>query len=368
MFRGFGRTGDVASVHRDRDKWRVRWRLNGEQQSQTFRTKSEAQAWASMVEADLARGVALDPLGSRVTFTEYADAWAANGAGAWRRGTRDGHHANLARVTFGARRLTAIRPTEIQAWVTALAGSYAPSTVESSYRTVAAVFRAAVDDRLIPVTPCKGIRLPKDDRTPDERARALDGATVTALIDALPTGPWADYARVMVLTGVRPAEAAGITRDRVNPLRRTLTIDRQLGHNAPHDFGPTKTAASVRTVPLSDAAFDVLARRIEDVAPGDLIFRTRQGGPLAPSTRSTAWGKARRDLAATETPLPAVGQAWHILRHTYASASLAGGMDIATLSRMLGHKTVAETLETYSHMIPGRDDMHRNAAAAVLGL
>lgn len=356
----------MASVHRDRDRWRVRWRLDGEQQSQTFRTKSEAQAWASMVEADLARGVALDPLGSRVTFTDYANAWAANGV--WRPGTRAVHAANLARVTFGARRLTDLRPTEIQAWVKALAESYAPSTVESSYRTVAAVCRAAVDDRLIATTPCKGIRLPKDDRTPDERARALDGATVAALIDALPAGPWADFARVMVLTGVRPSEAAGITRDRVNPLRRTLTIDRQLSRVAPYDLAPTKTAASVRTVPLSDAACDVLMRRIEDVAPGDLIFRSRQGGPLVHSTQSTAWAKARRTLARTDTPLPGAGYSWHTLRHTYASASLAGGMDIATLSRMLGHKTVAETLETYSHMIPGRDDMHRNAAAAVLGL
>jgi hypothetical protein len=66
----------MASVHRDREKWRVKWRdAGGRQHSRTFRTKIDAQGFAATVEADKHRGVGIDPAGARVTFDAYAAAW-----------------------------------------------------------------------------------------------------------------------------------------------------------------------------------------------------------------------------------------------------------------------------------------------------
>jgi len=76
---------------------------------------------------------------------------------------------------------------------------------------------------------------------------------VTALASVVPPR----YRALVVLaagTGLRQGEAFGLTADRVNFLKRCLTVDRQLlgQENGRPRFGPPKTAASVRTVPLPD--------------------------------------------------------------------------------------------------------------------
>jgi site-specific recombinase XerD len=64
--------------------------------------------------------------------------------------------------------------------------------------------------------------------------------------------------------------------------------------------------------------------------------------------------------------LPPAVRGWHALRHTYASTLLAEGTDLATVSRLMGHASIAETAQTYAHALPGRDDAARNVAAAAL--
>jgi integrase len=61
---------------------------------------------------------------------------------------------------------------------------------------------------------------------------AIKGA-MTARLAAMVT--------MMAGTGLRPGEAAGVTVDRVDFLRRTLRVDRQLVQTRPPSFGPPKT-------------------------------------------------------------------------------------------------------------------------------
>ena len=54
---------------------------------------------------------------------------------------------------------------------------------------------------------------------------------------------------------------------------------------------------------------------------------------------------------------------FHALRHTHASALIADGIDVVTISRRLGHCSPAFTLRVYAHMFAPTD----NAAAAAIG-
>ena len=56
---------------------------------------------------------------------------------------------------------------------------------------------------------------------------------------------------------------------------------------------------------------------------------------------------------------------FHDIRHTFATVALAEGVDYKTLSAMLGHYSVAFTLDTYAHVT---DDMIHDAAAKVSGV
>ncbi len=87
--------------------------------------------------------------------------------------------------TFGDRALSSVRPSGIQAWVRGISDTLAPATVEVAYRYVAAIFRAAVADRVIASSPCTGVNLPRKAR---HEVVPLATEAVEALIEAIRTG------------------------------------------------------------------------------------------------------------------------------------------------------------------------------------
>ena len=119
------------------------------------------------------------------------------------------------------------------------------------------VFAAAVDDRLIGHSPCVKISLPKRDDTEVEPLRVEE---VEALAGALPHR----YRAIVMFAagmGLRQGECLGLTVDRVDFLRRQVRVDRQMPavSNGEPVFGPPKTRASVRTVPMPSVITDLLA-------------------------------------------------------------------------------------------------------------
>jgi integrase len=54
---------------------------------------------------------------------------------------------------------------------------------------------------------------------------------------------------------------------------------------------------------------------------------------------------------------------FHTLRHTYASALIAGGADVVKVQRALGHATATVTLTTYAHLWPDSEDATRAISA-----
>ena len=122
------------------------------------------------------------------------------------------------------RSIASICTSEVQAWVKGLSDRLSPGTVEAVFRGFASVCRSAVHDRLIAFNPCEGIKLPKKEV---HRVVPLETAEVRALIDAMP-----DRYRVAAVVGdgagLRQGEIFGLTVDRLDFPRRTLTVDRQL--------------------------------------------------------------------------------------------------------------------------------------------
>ena len=155
-------------------------------------------------------------------------------------------------------------------------------------------------------------------------------------------------------TGVRQGECFGLTVDRIDMLRREVTIDRQLVSvgGTGTDFGPPKTPASVRTIPLPQVVVDALAAHLARTRSGEdgLVF-TLDGRPDHPAggsdTSGGPWLEGRRSAAGTGI---------HALRHYYASLLIRHGESVKTVQARLGHASAAETLDTYSHLWPDSDD------------
>src|SRR5262245_1492812 len=369
----------MGSVRRRPDgKWRARYRdPAGREHAKHFRRKIDADRWLTTVEADIVRGIYVDPNAGKVTVREYAEKWRLAQV---HRPTSIAHVETMLRrhlyPTFGDRQLVSILPSEVQAWVRRLSESLAPSTVKVIHGITATIFKAAVADRRITASPCVGVRLPKE-----EPRRIIPPSTgqVIALVRALPDR----YRAIAVLaagTGLRQGEIFGLTDDRIDFLRRLIRVDRQLVLVQGHDpfLAAPKTRRSHRSVPLPDVVLDALAAHFKIFPPAGVTIRV--GGPATDCVlvqlvfttddrepiRRTWFSGAVWQSAASTAGLPA-GTGLHALRHYYASLLIRHGESVKTVQERLGHATAAETLDTYSHLWPDSDDRTREAIDLVLG-
>lgn len=74
-----------------------------------------------------------------------------------------------------------------------------------------------------------------------------------------------------------------------------------------------------------------------------------------------------RSLQRTLMRLGLPRRRFHDLRHTFAALALEAGEDLATVSRALGHTSVATTADAYMHVTPAMQDRLALRMAAVLG-
>ena len=337
---------------RSNGRWLARWRETpgGPQKSRQFVRKIDAERFLVEVEHTKLVGSYVDPAKGKITLRRYAEAWLERMAPTWRPATFVLIEANLRNHVYeaaiGARPLGAVRRSDVEAWASAL--KVAPGTVATLRQHLGQVLTAAVDDGLIPRNPALGAKLP---RPTAKRVRPVDPATIEALHAAAP-----DYFAIALALGLglglRQGEACGLTVDRVDFLRRTVLIDRQLvtPSKGPPTFEPPKTNSSFRTIPLPSFVGSALASHIAAHGTGEygLILHHPDGSPLGRNRFGDLWRGMRTGATV-----------FHDLRHTFASTLLSNGVSIKSVADWLGHANATVTLNTYAHLMPVDEDRAR---------
>ena len=217
----------MASIARRPDgTFRPRFRdASGKEHARHFKRKVDAQRWLDEMTAAMVTGQYVDPAAGRVTFREYAERWRATQV---HRPTTAAHVETMLRrhvyPRLGDKRLGSVLPSDVQSLVKQLSLDLAPATVGVIHRILAGIFKAAVRDRRIVASPCEGTKLPKVHR---QRIEPMTLEAVEVLTEAMPER----YRALVTLaagTGLRQGEMFGLTIDRIDFLRRQLTVDRQL--------------------------------------------------------------------------------------------------------------------------------------------
>lgn len=317
----------------------------------TFASKTEAVQFLATVETDLLRGSWRD---SRLPVPTVSD-WGAQ----FLRGQRPGLtpktfalYESLFRScvsdTFGSVPLNRVRKSAVREWVAALSSrGLSASRVRQALGLLAQIMDAALDDELIDVNPCRGVRAP---RLPVSDPRILTPDQVAELSDAM-RPPFGLLVDLLAYGGLRIGEAFALRRSCVDLAERRLLIRESLSETAGHlSFGPTKTHQQ-RTVTLPTFLVAALERHLSDrVAPSPdaLLFVGRTGQPLHYNAfRTWHWDPAVRHIGlAGVTP--------HDLRATCASwvADTAGVLEAA---KRLGHARTSVTTRHYARPVEGRD-------------
>jgi integrase len=279
-------------------RWRARYRdPQGRARSRNFARKVDAEDFLTRVSHSKLVGAYVDPAGGRMLFDTWVERWEA-GIVDLRPSTlaRDIGYVNRYLIpTFGGVRLGEIDHAMVRGWVAELSTrkrsrsknapddapvtTLSPATVVCAVGLMKKIMAAAVTAGLLPSSPCVGIKVPRIER---EEMRFLGPSEITALADAIDKR----YRAVVLLGaygGLRVGEMFGLRAKRVDILRARVDIAEILVEVSGHlHYGPPKTRAGRRTVPLPKVATEALDDhlRMHTAEPEDLVFRAPEGGPV----------------------------------------------------------------------------------------
>jgi integrase len=260
--------------------------------------------------------------------------------------------------------LRALRPSTLQAWLAGLQAELAPRYVRVILANVSAVLGAAVEDGLLARNPARSsaVRPPRVDAG---KVEPWSHERVSAVIAAHPDR-WQAVPVVAAGCGLRQGEVFGLRVADVDFLSRRLRVRQQVKLLGGRPTLAAPKGGKTRDVPLPDVVALALAERIRmhPAAGEELVFRTREGGPLVRGYFNVhVWKPAL--VAAGVEPTRANGM--HALRHHYASALLEAGVSIRAVADYLGHADPGFTLRVYAHLMPEAEDRARAAIDGVLG-
>jgi integrase len=318
-----------------------------------FDRRVDAQRWIDEQTAAIVTGQYVDPKAGRMIVRAYAAAWQRSQVGRIR--TLENADTAL-RVhilpRLGDLPLASVTRSDVQALVKAMETTGRESgTIRLTYKVAARLFADAVDDRKIPMSPCRKVTLPRAD---DVEIHPPTVEQVTAAAKAVGE-PYRALVVTLAGTGVRIAEALALRVSDVDFLRRTLRVERQRVRGG--GITPPKTAKSARSVPLAQVVVDELAAHLADrEAISEWLSTDEDGQPLDYNAWSNIWRRSRTGLRT------------HDLRHFTASALIAGGASVKLVQTVLGHSSAVVTLKTYAHLWPGDDERTRGVIEATLGV
>ncbi len=330
---------------------------DGRERSKIFDRKTDAERWARAELAKIDRGDWTDPRLGQVKIGDYAAEWLASKVKIKpsTRATYDALLRTHVLPVWGRVPLAGVRHEDVAAWVQRLHSSgLSASRTRQAFVVFAQVLDLAVRSRRIPANVARGVELPSLTAAAHERGemRALTEEEIWTLADA------AGEQRLAVLVlgwcGLRFGELAGLRVKRVNLLGRELRIEVALSEiGGKLTEGTPKTRGSRRTVPLPVWLADELAPLLENKGPEDYLLTAAEGGPL----RGGNWRRRVFDPAVRAAGLASqtTGDMLrpHDLRHTAASLHIKHGTPPKVLSALLGHASVAITLDRYGHLYPG---------------
>lgn len=322
--------------------------------------------------ADRNGGIVFDD--ENLTVSDFLDVWLSDCVKDTIRISTFERYKSIANLhispALGRLRLKALTPAHVQGFYRGrLDSGLSPATVQKIHVVLHKALSQAVKWSLVPRNVTESATAP---RPSPKEMRPLSAEEVRKLLGTARGDRLEALWVLAVHTGMRQGELLALKWADVDleagkvSVRRTLT--RESGH---YTLGEPKTKRSRRTVKLTSAATEVLrahlSRQMEDMDRlGDLytdqglVFTSDSGSPLNPSNvRNRNLRRLTRKAG-----LPQIR--FHDLRHTCATLLLSKNVHPKIVQEMLGHATVAITLDTYSHVLPSMGDQAAAAMANAL--
>jgi integrase len=236
-----------------------------------FKTKRDAQEFASTVEVEKMTGSYVAPSLGLITVGELAPAWLSrkeSDVAPSNYRTLESAWRIHVKPVWGTARVADVDLAAVERWIATMRKTKAPTTVIRAYGVLAGILDDAVKARWLTANPSRGVEnLP---RKTGKRRVYLNADDVARL--AAESGQHRALVLTLSYTGIRWGEAVALRVRDVQFLRRRLSVhDNAVQIGARHELGQTKSRTE-RSVPVPQFVLDQLAVQCEGRELDDLVF------------------------------------------------------------------------------------------------
>lgn len=351
----------LVRVFRERDP------VTGKQKmvTQTFHTLKEAKAFNASMRKAVGEGTYQEP--SKLTLSEFFYQWLNDSAKIKLKVQTVELYERSFRLYIephlGKMLLQAITPLAIQATyakLTAGPKAIAPQTVKNAHTALRSCLKQAVRWRQLPFNPVVDVDLPK--RLGEQaKIRAFTPEQAVAFLAACRKQRQGIVLTFALASGARPGEYLALLWSDIDWAAGTVRIERTIvwPKGGGWHFDTPKTRKSGRTIAMPAEVLDQLREhRIRQLelkrflgddwkSPHDLVFTDTKGNAVYERHLTTRAFK----IALKDAGLPMDFRLYD-LRHGCATLLLTANVPAKVIAERLGHSSVTQTLDTYSHVLP----------------
>ena len=349
-------------TRRGKSSWRLKFDLDRDPVSGARRlrtvtikgTRKDAEAELARLLNDLHKGVFVEA--SALTVGAYLWQW-LDGKHDLSPVTRERYSDAIAKAIIpelGKIELQKLKPVHVNQWVSKMLGTRSGRTASNIFLVLNGALKEAVRLELVGRNVAAAVTAPK---IKSDEIKILDADELKAVLASLSGSRLLPVASLALATGMRRGELLALRWQEVDLGKATVKVVRSLEQTVRGGlrFKEPKTRNSRRTITLPPSAVAMLqAHRKAQLElrlqlgmgkpdADALVFCNHDGSPISPNSFSVMWGRAVPEAT------------FHSLRHTHASALIAAGKDVVTVSRRLGHAKPTITLNVYGHLFANTD-------------
>lgn len=337
------------------------------------KTSAEVAEKLRAVTASVDARTYLEP--QRMPLGDWLEIWLNEYCGAIKAGTLKAYADNVKnhiKPALGAVRLCELQPHGVQRFVNGLQRkALSPKSIKNIHGVLCKALSEAVRIKYLASNPASGCILPKVIR---EEIHPFEAEEISAFMNAIKGNPSEAIFFVALNTGMRLSEILGLRWKRVDLKKGTIAVDAQLlvkrGAGSTRELGLPKNSRprSFKPAPaVMEALRSVGHRQMEwRLKAGEawnnplgLVFTNEMGQEIPHATVEHRFSRV----------LEAAGikaHRFHDLRHTFTVESLRAGVDVKTVSEMLGHSSVSFTLDVYGHVTKAMQDEAANKLQSLI--
>ena len=252
---------------------------------------------------------------------------------------------------LGSYALTQLTPRVIHDFVDELESSgLSESTVRGVYRLLSSAMRYALDEGVIRKNPCRRIHIQHREHGEQRVLNRSEQEKLRQTADDTRDLP----ALLSLYTGMRLGEICALKWMDIDWEQGTITVRRTVqriaGKGSENDgcktlllIGTPKSHRSCRVIPVPEFILTLLREMLQKCSGTEYVF-SKASGAADPRTIQRRFSRLAKKLGLS-------GAHFHTLRHSFATRLLELGVDVKTISALLGHGSARTTLDFYAHSL-----------------